>query len=311
MNPAALKMNIDDLKSGGILIVDTRGVQRAEPEEGRLRQEPARRRLARSLPALPGRHHQADRQRAAGPRSQQPRGAPLQELLRLGLHLVALPPPDRTDGALDPRQVQEDPELVEANLRALHAGYNFGETTELFAVSYEVKPARDRARASTATSPATPPPRSASWRRAARRACRCSSAAIRSRRRATSCTSSRRYKHFDVYTFQAEDEIAGIGAALGAAFGGAIGITTTSGPGMNLKSETIGLAVVVELPLVIVDIQRGGPSTGMPTKTEQADLLQAMYGRHGESPVPILAAMHAGRLLRRRPSRRCASPSST
>ena len=97
-------------------------------------------------------------------------------------------------------------------------------------------------------------------------------------------------KHFDVYTFQAEDEIAGIGAALGAAFGGAIAITTTSGPGMNLKAETIGLALAVELPLVIADIQRAGPSTGMPTKTEQADLLMAMYGRHGESPVPILAA---------------------
>ena len=97
-------------------------------------------------------------------------------------------------------------------------------------------------------------------------------------------------KQFDVYTFQAEDEIAGVGAALGAAFGGAIAITTTSGPGMNLKAETIGLALAVELPLVITDVQRAGPSTGMPTKTEQADLLMAMYGRHGESPVPVLAA---------------------
>jgi 2-oxoglutarate ferredoxin oxidoreductase subunit alpha len=96
-------------------------------------------------------------------------------------------------------------------------------------------------------------------------------------------------KQFDVVTFQAEDEIGGIGAALGAAFGGAVGVTTTSGPGMDLKSETMGLAVAVELPLVIVDIQRAGPSTGMPTKTEQADLLMAMYGRHGEAPLPILA----------------------
>ena len=96
-------------------------------------------------------------------------------------------------------------------------------------------------------------------------------------------------KQFDVVTFQAEDEIGGIGAALGAAFGGAIGVTTTSGPGMDLKSETMGLAVAVELPLVIVDVQRAGPSTGMPTKTEQADLLMAMYGRHGEAPLPILA----------------------
>jgi 2-oxoglutarate/2-oxoacid ferredoxin oxidoreductase subunit alpha len=93
-----------------------------------------------------------------------------------------------------------------------------------------------------------------------------------------------------VTTFQAEDEIAAAGAALGAAFGGSLAITTTSGPGMNLKMETIGLGVMVELPLVIVNIQRAGPSTGMPTKTEQADLLQAMYGRHGESPLPIIAA---------------------
>ena len=88
---------------------------------------------------------------------------------------------------------------------------------------------------------------------------------------------------------QAEDEIAGVGAALGAAFGGAIGVTTTTGPGLALKAETIGLAVSLELPLVICDIQRGGPSTGLPTKTEQADLLQAMFGRNGESPVPIVA----------------------
>jgi 2-oxoglutarate ferredoxin oxidoreductase subunit alpha len=98
-----------------------------------------------------------------------------------------------------------------------------------------------------------------------------------------------KHKNFGVRTFQAEDEIAGIGAALGAAFGGALGVTTTSGPGVALKSETIGLAVSLELPLLVVDIQRGGPSTGLPTKTEQADLLQAMYGRNGEAPVPIVA----------------------
>ncbi|HEX3946051.1 MAG TPA: 2-oxoglutarate ferredoxin oxidoreductase subunit alpha, partial [Acidimicrobiales bacterium] len=97
-------------------------------------------------------------------------------------------------------------------------------------------------------------------------------------------------KEFGVRTFQAEDEIAGVGAALGAAFGGSLGVTTTSGPGLDLKSETIGLALNLELPLLIVDVQRGGPSTGLPTKTEQADLLHAMYGRHGEAPLPILAA---------------------
>jgi 2-oxoglutarate ferredoxin oxidoreductase subunit alpha len=98
-----------------------------------------------------------------------------------------------------------------------------------------------------------------------------------------------KHKRFDVTTFQAEDEIAGVGAALGASFGGALGITTTSGPGLALKSETIGLGVMIELPLLVVDVQRGGPSTGLPTKTEQADLLQAMFGRNGEAPVPIVA----------------------
>jgi 2-oxoglutarate/2-oxoacid ferredoxin oxidoreductase subunit alpha len=100
-----------------------------------------------------------------------------------------------------------------------------------------------------------------------------------------------KHKRFGVRTFQAEDEIAGIGAALGAAFGGALGVTTTSGPGVDLKSETIGLAVSLELPLIIVDVQRAGPSTGMPTKAEQSDLLLAMFGRHGEAPVPIVAAI--------------------
>jgi 2-oxoglutarate ferredoxin oxidoreductase subunit alpha len=98
-----------------------------------------------------------------------------------------------------------------------------------------------------------------------------------------------KHKRFGVRTFQAEDEIAGVGAALGAAFGGALGVTTTSGPGVDLKSETIGLAVALELPLIICDIQRAGPSTGMPTKAEQSDLLLAMFGRHGEAPVPIVA----------------------
>ena len=98
-----------------------------------------------------------------------------------------------------------------------------------------------------------------------------------------------KHKNFGVTTFQAEDEIAGIGAALGASFGGALGVTSTSGPGLALKSETIGLAVMTELPLLVIDVQRGGPSTGLPTKTEQADLLQAMFGRNGESPVAVLA----------------------
>jgi 2-oxoglutarate/2-oxoacid ferredoxin oxidoreductase subunit alpha len=101
-------------------------------------------------------------------------------------------------------------------------------------------------------------------------------------------------KAFGIRTFQAEDEIAGIGAAIGASFGGALGVTTTSGPGVSLKSEAIGLAVMIELPLIVVDVQRGGPSTGLPTKTEQSDLLQAMFGRNGEAPVPVIAPKSPG-----------------
>ncbi len=99
-----------------------------------------------------------------------------------------------------------------------------------------------------------------------------------------------KHKNFNILTFQAEDEIAGVGAAIGASYGGALGVTSTSGPGISLKSEAIGLAMMAELPLLVIDVQRGGPSTGLPTKTEQADLLQVMFGRNGESPVAVLSA---------------------
>ncbi|GAB7181385.1 2-oxoacid:acceptor oxidoreductase subunit alpha [Kitasatospora sp. Ki12] len=180
------------------------------------------------------------------------------------------------------------PQIAEANVLAFRAGWNFGETTETFAVSYEVPPAKLPAGRY----------RNISGNLAL------SYGLIAAGQRSglplylgsypiTPASDIlhelSRHKNFGVRTFQAEDEIAGIGAALGAAFGGALGVTTTSGPGVALKSETIGLAVSLELPLLVVDIQRGGPSTGLPTKTEQADLLQAMFGRNGEAPVPIVA----------------------
>ncbi|WP_216902456.1 2-oxoacid:acceptor oxidoreductase subunit alpha [Nocardia alni] len=180
------------------------------------------------------------------------------------------------------------PDIAEANILAFRTGWNYGETTEAFATTYEVAPATLPAgtyrqiTGNTAlaygivaagqlsglqvflgTYPITPA--------------------------SDILHELSKHKNFGVTTFQAEDEIAGIGAALGASLGGALGVTSTSGPGLALKSETIGLAVMTELPLLIVDVQRGGPSTGLPTKTEQADLLQAMYGRNGESPVAILA----------------------
>src|SRR5277367_5727061 len=180
------------------------------------------------------------------------------------------------------------PDVAEANVLALKAGWNYGETTEAFATTYEISPAKLPAgdyrqiSGNTALSygivtagqladiqvllgsyPITPA--------------------------SDILHELSKHKNFNVITFQAEDEIAGIASAIGAAYGGSIGLTTTSGPGLALKGEAMGLAVMLELPLVICDVQRGGPSTGLPTKTEQADLLQALYGRNGESPVAVLA----------------------
>ncbi len=180
------------------------------------------------------------------------------------------------------------PVIAAANIAAFQAGWAFGETTEDFSVQYEVKPAAMAA---------------GSYRNVTGNVALSYGLIAASRQAklplflgAYPITPASdilhelsKHKRFGVRTFQAEDEIAGVGAALGASFGGALGVTTTSGPGIALKSETIGLAVSLELPLVIVDVQRGGPSTGLPTKTEQSDLLQAMFGRNGEAPLPIVA----------------------
>ncbi|MFE3181550.1 2-oxoacid:acceptor oxidoreductase subunit alpha [Streptomyces violascens] len=182
------------------------------------------------------------------------------------------------------------PAIAEANVAAFRAGWNFGETTEDFAVSYEVAPATKAFPAGTYRNISGNLALSYGLIAASKQAdlpLYLGSYPITPASDILHELS--RHKNFGVRTFQAEDEIAGIGAALGAAFGGSLAVTTTSGPGVALKSEAIGLAVSLELPLLIVDIQRGGPSTGLPTKTEQADLLQAMYGRNGEAPVPVVA----------------------
>ncbi|KAB2925750.1 MAG: 2-oxoacid:acceptor oxidoreductase subunit alpha [Bacteroidetes bacterium] len=184
---------------------------------------------------------------------------------------------------------EKKPEMIEANTRVMKAGWNYAETTDVFAVRYEVKPA-----------PLTPGKyRNISGNQAA--ALGLVAAAEKANLDLFLGTypitpasdilhELSNYKNFGVRTFQAEDEIAGITSAIGASFGGALAATTTSGPGVALKTEAMGLAVMVELPLVIVNVQRGGPSTGLPTKTEQADLLQAVYGRNGEAPIPVIAA---------------------
>ncbi len=182
------------------------------------------------------------------------------------------------------------PEILDVNTRAFKAGHAFGETAELFESNYEVRPAEAAPGVYTNITGNT----ALAWGLIAA-AHQANLPLFLGSYPITPASDIlhelSKHKHFGVRTFQAEDEIAGIGAAIGAAFGGALGVTTTSGPGVDLKSESIGLAVNLELPLVIVDIQRGGPSTGLPTKTEQSDLLHAMYGRHGEAPVPIVAAI--------------------
>jgi 2-oxoglutarate ferredoxin oxidoreductase subunit alpha len=181
------------------------------------------------------------------------------------------------------------PELAAANVAAFKAGWNYGETTEGFVVRYEVGPAPMR--------PGTYRTVHGNTALAYGLIAGARQAGLQLFLGSYPITPASdilhelaKHKHFGVLTFQAEDEIAGVGAALGASFGGALGVTTTSGPGVDLKAETIGLGVMIELPLVVCDIQRAGPSTGMPTKTEQTDLLLAMFGRHGEAPVPVIAA---------------------
>ncbi len=181
------------------------------------------------------------------------------------------------------------PDIKDANLKVMQAGWSYGETTEMFTVRYEVAPAK------------LPPGRYRNITGNQATAWGLMAAAKKAKMdlflgsypitpASDILHELAMYKNFGVKTFQAEDEIAGITSAIGASFGGALGVTTTSGPGIALKTEALGLAVMVELPLVVVNVQRGGPSTGLPTKTEQADLMQALYGRNGEAPIPIVAA---------------------
>jgi 2-oxoglutarate ferredoxin oxidoreductase subunit alpha len=186
-----------------------------------------------------------------------------------------------------------NPTVAQANSLAFKAGYNFGETAELVGGPYEIKPTTFREGTYSNVSGNT----ALAWGlvaagQLAKLPVFLASYPITPASDILHELSS--HQNFGVRTMQAEDEIAAVGAALGASFGGHLGVTTTSGPGMDLKSETIGLAISLELPLLVIDVMRGGPSTGLPTKTEQSDLLMAMYGRHGEAPLPIVAAQTPG-----------------
>jgi 2-oxoglutarate ferredoxin oxidoreductase subunit alpha len=288
MNPAALRANLEDLPDNGLLIVDQEAFSEQNLKKAGYASNPL---TDGSLDRF--QTYQVDITRLTTLALKES-GLSNKQVLRcknfftLGLVAWLYQRPTKPMTDFIERRFGKNRELVDANLRAFRAGFNFGETSELFATQYEVRSAAiapGRYRNITGNTAL-----GLGLVTAARRAglpLFLGSYPITPASDILHELST--YKAFGVITFQAEDEIAGVGAALGAAFGGALAVTTTSGPGIDLKSETIGLAVKTELPMIICDIQRGGPSTGLPTKTEQADLLAALYGRHGESPVAILA----------------------
>ncbi|MGM0351131.1 2-oxoacid:acceptor oxidoreductase subunit alpha [Streptomyces sp. Adlamb9] len=290
MNPAALKANIGDLPRGAEIIVNTdeftkRALQKvgydASPlDDGSLdayglHPVPLTTLTVESLKEFDLSRKEAERSK---------------NMFALGLlSWMYHRPTEGTEKFLRSKFAKK-PEIMAANIAAFRAGWNFGETTEDFAVSYEVAPAAKAFPVGTYRNISGNLALAYGLISASRQADLPLFLGSYPITPASDILHElSRHKNFGVRTFQAEDEIAGIGAALGAAFGGSLAVTTTSGPGVALKSETVGLAVSLELPLLVVDIQRGGPSTGLPTKTEQADLLQAMYGRNGEAPVPIVA----------------------
>jgi 2-oxoglutarate/2-oxoacid ferredoxin oxidoreductase subunit alpha len=288
MNPAALKVNIKDLEPGGILVVNTdefndnnlkKAGYAANPlEDGslsgfRLFKVPL---TSLTLKALEG---------SSMPFKQQER---CKNFYALGLMYWLYDRPMEPTLKWIDEKFGAKPEIAEANVMALKAGYNYADTTEIFTVHYHVGRARikpGKYRNITGNEATAIGFITAS--QLAGRPLFYGSYPITPASDILHELS--KHKNFGVKTFQAEDEISAIGAAIGATFAGHIGLTGTSGPGIALKSEAIGLAVMTELPLVIIDVQRGGPSTGLPTKTEQADLLQAMFGRNSECPVGIVA----------------------
>ncbi|MEI6365340.1 MAG: 2-oxoacid:acceptor oxidoreductase family protein, partial [Actinomycetes bacterium] len=288
MNPAALKANIADVPRGGSIIVNTDEFTKRALQKVGYESNPVEDGSLDSFHVHPIALTSMTVEALKGFDISKKDAERSKNMFALGLLCWLYNRPTEGTVKFLNQKFGKKPDILAANLAAFKAGHAFGETTEDFAVSYEVKPAPMDAgtyrnvTGNTALSygliaagqlsglpvylgayPITPA--------------------------SDILHELSKHKQFGVVTFQAEDEIAGIGAALGASFGGALAITTTSGPGIALKSETIGLAVSMELPLVVIDIQRGGPSTGLPTKTEQSDLLQAMFGRNGEAPVPVVA----------------------
>lgn len=295
MNPAALRANVADLPRGAEVIVNTDeftkramakvGYATSPLEDGSLEAYSLHKVPLTTLTVEALKGYDLGRKEAGRSKN----------MFALGLLSWMYNRPTESTEHFLRTKFAKKPQIAEANVTAFRAGWNFGETTEDFAVSYEVASASHTFPTGTYRNISGNLALSYGLVAASQQAdlpLYLGSYPITPASDILHELS--KHKNFGVRTFQAEDEIAGIGAALGAAFGGSLAVTTTSGPGVALKSETIGLAVSLELPLLVVDIQRGGPSTGLPTKTEQADLLQAMYGRNGEAPVPIVAPATPG-----------------
>ncbi len=290
MNPAALKANLVDLPRGGDLIVNTdeftkRNLTKVGYDGSPLDDDsleaynvhavPITSLTVKALESFDITRKDAERAK---------------NMFALGMLSWLYDRPSEGTLSFLKAKFASKPEIMAANVAAFQAGWNFGETTEAFSVRYEISPASDVA-------PGTYRNIIGNTALAYGLIAASELAGLPLFLGSYPITPASdilhelaKHKRFGVRTFQAEDEISAVGAALGASFGGSLSVTSTSGPGMLLKAETIGLAVSVELPLIVCDIQRAGPSTGMPTKTEQADLLQSMFGRNGESPVPIVAA---------------------
>lgn len=290
MNAAALKVNLPDVKKGGTIIANTAGFDKKSLEKAGLTKNPLEDGSLSAFRVIPVDITNLTLKAVEGTKLGRKAAERAKNFYALGIvYWMFHKPLSHTEEWIHDKFGKKNPDVAEVNLAALRAGHTYGENAEIFAFSYTVPAA------------AIPPGRYKNISGNEATAVGLVTAAQKAGLELflgtypiTPASDILHHlallRHFGVTTFQAEDEIAGITSAIGAAYAGALAATTTSGPGLALKGEGMGLAVMLELPLVVVDVQRGGPSTGLPTKTEQADLLQALYGRHGESPVPVVAA---------------------
>jgi 2-oxoglutarate/2-oxoacid ferredoxin oxidoreductase subunit alpha len=295
MNPAALKVNESELERGATIIVNEdaftkRNLEKAGYKDNPLEDGSLSEYRVHRIPMSTLTTRAVEGMEGVSTRD----ASRAKNLFALGVVSWLYGRPTDVTKRWVERKFARNPAVAQANLAAFSAGWSFGETTELLDVQYHVSAATD-----------VPPGTYRNVNGTTALSLGLIAASVRSKLPLVLASypitpasellhELSRHANIGVSTIQAEDEIAAVGMALGASFGGRLGVTATSGPGMDLKAETIGLAVMLELPLIVIDVQRAGPSTGMPTKTEQSDLLMALYGRHGESPLPVIAPSTAG-----------------